>query len=99
MKIIVLIGSIVLMTACTSNPKLATHTENDALAMSDDNDNLCENHKSDFQYFRAAFDKEHAEVCAGGCAYTASMNKNSDTMERVAGLYYLMNCDSNHGRL
>lgn len=98
MKIILLISSILLMTACASNPELANN-ENDALAMHDENDNLCENHKSDFQYFRAAFDKEHAEVCSSGCAYTASMNKNSDTMERVAGLYYLMNCDSGHGRL
>lgn len=90
MKIVVFMASLLLSTAWMSSP---------ALAMSDNNDQLCENHKSDFQYFRAAFDKEHAEVCANGCAYTPSMNKNSDTMERIAGLYYLMNCDTNHGRL
>lgn len=90
MRTIVLIASLLLTTACTSNPKLAMH---------DKNDQLCENHKSDFQYFRAAFDKEHADACSNGCAYTPTMNKNSDTMERIAGLYYLMNCDTNHGRL
>jgi hypothetical protein len=96
MKTIVLIVSLLLTTACTSNAKLVKH---DDLVMHNENDKLCENHKSDFQYFRSAFDKEHAEACSDGCAYTSSMNKNSDTMERIAGLYYLMNCDSNHGRL
>lgn len=90
MKIIVFIASLLLMTACTSDPKLVMH---------DENDKLCENHKSDFQYFQAKFDREHAEVCSSGCAYTSSMNKASDTMEHIAGLYYLMNCDLNHGRL
>ncbi|MEI7996706.1 MAG: hypothetical protein WCH01_17560 [Methylococcaceae bacterium] len=96
MKTIALIASFLLITACTSNTKLVKH---DDPLMHSENDKLCENHKSDFQYFRAAFDKEHGEGCSSGCAYTPSMTKNSDTMERVAGLYYLMNCDSNHGRL
>jgi hypothetical protein len=89
MKTILFI-SILMMTACSSNPKLAMH---------DPNDKLCESHKSDYQYFRTAFDKEHTDNCSGGCAYTPSMNKNSNMMERVAGLYYLMSCDANHGRL
>ena len=96
MKTIALIASFLLITACTSNTKLVKHDEP---IMHNENDKLCENHKSDFQYFHAAFDKEHAEACSSGCAYTSSMSKNSDTMERIAGLYYLMNCDSNHGRL
>lgn len=90
MKTILFIASLLLITACTSNHQLVMH---------DENGKLCENHKNDFQHYRAAFDKEHAEVCSSGCAYTSSMNKNSDTMERIAGLYYLMNCDSNYGRL
>ncbi|MGR9072794.1 MAG: hypothetical protein ACU833_06995 [Gammaproteobacteria bacterium] len=90
MKTFVLMSSLILMSGCASNQKVAMH---------DENDKLCENHKSDFQYYRTAFDNEHADVCSGGCTYTASMNKNSDTMERIAGLYYLMGCDSNHGRL
>jgi hypothetical protein len=90
MKNILFIASVLLITACTSSPKLAAQ---------DENAKLCENHKSDFQHFRTAFEKEHADVCSGGCAYTTSMNKNSVTMERIAGLYYLMNCDSSHGRL
>lgn len=90
MKSLIVTASILLLTACASNPNLARH---------DENDKLCEAHKSDFQYYQAAFDKEHDQVCAGGCVYNASMTKNSDTMERIAGLYYMMNCDSNHGRL
>ncbi len=90
MKTVIFMSLLLLITACASDPKLALQNENDK---------LCENHKQDFQNFRAAFDKEHAETCASGCAYTASMNKNSDTMEHIAGLYYLMNCDVNHGRL
>lgn len=96
MKTIALIASLLLLTACTSNTNLV---KQDEPVMHTENDKLCENHKSDFKYFRSAFDKEHAETCSNGCAYTASMNKNSDTMERIAGLYYLMDCDSNHGRL
>ncbi len=96
MKMISVIASLLLITACTSNSKLLKHDE---VVMHDENDKLCENHKIDFQYFRDAFDKEHADVCSSGCVYTPSMNKNSDTMERIAGLYYLMNCDYNHGRL
>lgn len=99
MKTLLLVSSFLLITGCSSNPKLAVQDESTELEMLSENDKLCENHKKDFQYFRAAFDKEHAEVCANGCAYTPSMSKNSDTMERVAGLYYLMACDSNHGRL
>jgi hypothetical protein len=91
MKIEALLPVLLVFAACASNP--------DKVAMHDENDNLCENHKSDFQYFRAALEKERARTCSNGCAYTASMNKSSDTMERIAGLYYLMNCDSNHGRL
>lgn len=93
------VGSLLLTAGCSSNPTMASLDESTELEMLSENDKLCENHKKDFQYFRAAFDKEHEEVCANGCAYTASMSKNSDTMERVAGLYYLMACDSNHGRL
>lgn len=78
---------------------MAMQDENVAQAAHSENAMLCENHKTDFQYFREAFDKEHAAVCGEGCTYTASMLKNSDTMERVAGLYYLMNCDADHGRL
>jgi hypothetical protein len=96
MKTIAIITSFLLITACTSNTKLVKHDEP---IMHNENDKLCENHKSDFQYFRASFNKEHAEACSSGCVYTSSMSKNSDTMERIAGLYYLMNCDSNHGRL
>ncbi|MCK9605958.1 MAG: hypothetical protein M0R33_05845 [Methylomonas sp.] len=99
MKIIMLAISLLLMTACAPNSKLITQDGNDELAVKSENDKLCENHKNDFEYFRVAFDKEHSEICSTGCAYTPSMNKNSDTMERVAGLYYLMNCDSEHGRL
>lgn len=90
MRTFILIASALFITACTSAPKVAMNTENDK---------LCEDHKSDYLHFRSAFDKEHAEVCANGCAYTPSMNKNSDTLEHIAGLYYLMNCDLNHGRL
>ena len=99
MKNLLLIGSLILVTACASDPKVAVQDSNEGLAIGSENDKLCENHKSDFQYFREAFNKEHAEVCGDGCIYSASMIKNSDTMERVAGLYYLMNCDVNHGRL
>ncbi|AEF99802.1 hypothetical protein [Methylomonas methanica] len=99
MKIIALAISLLLMTACASDPRLAVHDGNHELAVQNENDKLCENHKSDFEYFRVAFDKERSEICATGCAYTPSMNKNSDTLERIAGLYYLMNCDANHGRL
>jgi len=100
MKALLLISSLLLFTACASDPKLAVHDEsNQHSSVLAENDKLCENHKSDFLYFRTAFDKEHAEVCGSGCTYTDSMLKNSDTMERVAGLYYLMNCDANHGRL
>ena len=90
MKTLILIGSLLLVTACSSNPKLASHG---------DYDGLCEGRKSDYQYFRTAFEKEHIALCSNGCTYTPSMNKNSDTMERVAGMYYLKNCDLNHGRL
>ena len=90
MKTIVLIVSLLLITACTSNPKLVMH---------DENGKLCESHKSDFLYFSDAFDNEHAKVCTSGCVYTASMNKNSEMLEQIAGLYYLMSCDLNHGRL
>jgi hypothetical protein len=89
-KIILLISVLVLSACATTSHKVATH---------DLNDKLCENHKSDYHYFRSAFEKERSSLCTGGCAYTPSMNKNSDTMERVAGLYYLMSCDVNHGRL
>ncbi len=93
MKTKALIALMLLTAACTSNPKV------DKVAMHDENDKLCENHKDDYNYFRAAFAKEHAAVCADGCAYTPTMNKNSDAMERIAGVYYLMSCDYNHGRL
>ena len=97
MKTFAAIVSLLLITACTSNPKLAL---NDPAPARDENGKLCENHKSDFHFFRSAFNQEHAEVCgSGGCVYTPSMNKNSDTMERIAGVYYLMSCDANHGRL
>lgn len=90
MKITVLMIPLVLLAACTTNPKLAlTNTDSQ----------LCGNHKADYQFFRAAFDKEYTGMCANGCAYTPTMTKNSDTMERIAGNYYLMNCDINHGRL
>jgi hypothetical protein len=91
MKITALVPALLVLTACASSP--------DKVAMHDENDRLCENHKHDFQYFRAAFDKERAETCSNGCIYTPSMNKSSDMMERIAGLYYLINCDYNHGRL
>ncbi len=90
MKILVIFISVLFLTACSTNQKVV---------MSDLNDKLCENHKSDFNYFKVAFNKEHDQVCSAGCVYTPAMTKNSDTMERVAGLYYLMNCDTNHGRL
>lgn len=90
MKILVFVLSTLFLTACSTSPKVA---------MSDPNDKLCENHKSDFHYFHAAFAKEHDQACTAGCVYTPTMTKNSDTMERVAGLYYLMNCDASHGRL
>jgi len=96
MKTLALIASLLLITACTTNTKLV---KRDEPVMHNENNKLCENHKRDFQYFRTAFDKEHAESCSNGCTYTSSMNKNSDTMERIAGLYYSMNCDSNYGRL
>lgn len=90
MKIIMLIASLLLSTACSTNPKLAQNNTDDQ---------LCNNHKADYQYFRAAFNKEHSEICGAGCTYTPAMTKNSDTMERIAGTYYLMNCDYSHGRL
>ncbi|MGR8931386.1 MAG: hypothetical protein ACU836_12145 [Gammaproteobacteria bacterium] len=99
MKILLLISSLLILSACASDPKLSMHEEHDDVAMNTENDKLCENHRSDFQYFRAAFEKEHTDACGDGCTYTPSMLKNSDTMERVAGLYYLMSCDVNHGRL
>ncbi len=85
-----------LLTACASNSQLAQQSQP---VLAGDNAQLCENHKGDYQYFRAAFDKEHGEVCANGCQYTPAMTKNSDTMERIAGLYYLMDCDYRYGRL
>lgn len=91
MKKLIILFALLFVAACSSNPKVA---------MNDVNDKLCENHKSDFHYFQSAFDTERGRVCGGGsCVYTPSMTKNSDTMERVAGLYYLMSCDVNHGRL
>lgn len=97
MKTYAAISLFLLITACATSPKLAQH---DVAPMHDENDKICENHKSDFEYFSTAFNKEHADVCSGaGCVYTPSMNKNSDTMERIAGVYYLMSCDANHGRL
>ena len=92
MNIRVVIPILLALAACASNNP-------DKLALQDENITLCANHKNDFQYFRAAFDKEHAQTCANGCVYTPSMNKTSDTMERIAGVYYLMNCDYHHGRL
>jgi hypothetical protein len=60
---------------------------------------LCQNHKKDYEYFKSEFKKEHDKICKNGCSYTLSMIKNSDTMYRIAGTYYLMNCDSSNGRL
>lgn len=94
MKFATLIVAALAFTACATNSKVATQ-----VAMTSENDKLCENHKNDYNYFLKEFNKEHAAACTSGCTYTPSMNKTSDTMERVAGLYYLMNCDYKHGRL
>lgn len=99
MKTILIICSCLLVSACATNQQVAVQQAAEDLALNEENGKLCENHKKDFQHFRLAFDKEHAEVCGSGCTYTDSMIKNSDTMERVAGLYYLMDCDANYGRL
>lgn len=91
MKMLAVIPVLLLSVACASNGH--------KIAVQDENYKLCGSHKSDYHFFRTAFEREHADACSNGCVYTASMNKNSDTMERIAGLYYLMNCDYSHGRL
>ena len=60
---------------------------------------ICVAQKKDYEFFRDAFNKEHNEVCSAGCTYTPTMNKYSDTMERIAGTYYLQDCDLTYGRL
>ena len=62
-------------------------------------EDLCQDQKKDYEFFRDAFWKEHNEVCTNGCIYTEVMNKNSDNMERIAGTYYLQDCDLKYGRL
>lgn len=62
-------------------------------------DNICKTQKEDYMYFRDLFLKEYSTICTNGCNYTPSMNKNSDTLERIAGTYYLQNCDLTFGRL
>ncbi|MFO1419323.1 MAG: hypothetical protein U1E83_11745 [Methylotetracoccus sp.] len=102
MRSTLLVATLLFLSGCASAPHqqmAASGSSSNPRAMSSENDKLCENHKQDYRYFLSRFSQEHAQVCSGDCAYTQSMNKNSDTMERVAGLYYLMNCDYNHGRL
>ena len=61
--------------------------------------NICVAQKKDYEFFRDAFNEERDEICLFGCTYTPTMTKNSDTFERIAGTYYLQNCDLTYGRL
>jgi hypothetical protein len=60
---------------------------------------LCVSHKSNYEFFKYKFDEEHDKVCGNRCTYTKTMNENSYTFERIAGMFYLMGCDKRLGRL
>lgn len=95
MKIILLISIILLLSSCSVEHRTNSNPNYYDFYIQD----VCVNHKKDYEFFKSEFKKEHDKICKNGCSYTESMIKNSDTMHRIAGTYYLMNCDSSNGRL
>lgn len=93
MKKIIIIFCSVLLSSCSISCSL------EHVNKSDPNYEVCVNHKKDYEQFKAEFKKEHNKICKDRCSYTPSMIRNSDIMYRIAGTYYLINCDNLTGRL
>jgi len=60
---------------------------------------ICKTHIEDYNILSNRFSTQLNSGCMDGCILSPEMVSLSDDLHRIAGEYYLMDCDVVHGRL